>query len=66
MLDIRLIRENVEETIKKLSTRNGDFSYLRDVVKLDEDRRKVLNEVEELKTFVTKNQKKLVLINVKD
>ncbi|HHU27541.1 TPA: serine--tRNA ligase [bacterium] len=55
MLDIRLIRENVEEAIKKLSTRNGDFSYLRDVVKLDEDRRKVLNEVEELKNF--RNQK---------
>ena len=55
MLDIRLIRENVEEVIERLSKRNGDFSYLRDVVKLDEERRKVLNEVEELKNF--RNQK---------
>ena len=33
MLDIKLIRENVEEFISRLNTRGGDFSYLRQLVK---------------------------------
>ena len=36
MIDIRLIREDVEAVIKKLNTRGG-FSYLREVVRLDEN-----------------------------
>ena len=51
MIDIKLIRENVEEVIKRLNTRGGDFSYLRNVVKLDEERRKYIAKVEELKNF---------------
>lgn len=49
MIDIKLLRENVEEVIKKLQTRNNDFSYLRDVVKLDEERREKIAKVEVLK-----------------
>lgn len=49
MLDIKLIREDVETVIKKLNTRGGDFSYLRDLVKKDDERRNIITEVEQLK-----------------
>ena len=55
MLDIKLIRENVEEIIRRLNTRGGDFSYLREVKEMDEQKRNVLSEVETLKS--EKNQK---------
>ncbi|MDD3999297.1 MAG: serine--tRNA ligase [Bacilli bacterium] len=49
MLDIKLIRENLEEVIKKLNTRGADFGYLRELVEKDEKRRNLIAEVEELK-----------------
>lgn len=49
MLDIKLIREDVEGVIKRLNTRQKDFSYLRDLVKKDEERRALIAEVELLK-----------------
>lgn len=49
MIDIKLLRDDVENVIKKLETRNGDFSYLKEVVSLDEKRRKIITEVEVLK-----------------
>ncbi|MDD3171053.1 MAG: serine--tRNA ligase [Bacilli bacterium] len=49
MIDIRLIRENVEEVIKKLETRQKDFGYLRDVKAKDEEKRNLLIQVENLK-----------------
>ena len=55
MLDIKLIRENVEEVIQRLNTRGGDFSYLRDVKEMDEQKRIKLSEVETLKS--ERNQK---------
>jgi seryl-tRNA synthetase len=61
MIDIKLIRENVEEVIRRLNTRGGDFSHLRNVVKLDEDRRKYLAKVEELKNFRNEKSKMIGL-----
>lgn len=49
MLDIKLIRDDVEGVIKRLNTRQKDFSYLRDLVKKDDERRQLLVKVEELK-----------------
>lgn len=49
MIDIKLIRENVEEVIAKLSTRQKDFSYLREVKTKDEKKRNLLLKVENLK-----------------
>lgn len=49
MLDIKLIRENLEETIERLNLRNKDFSYLRDVYDWDVELRKTKTEVETLK-----------------
>ena len=43
MLDIKLIREDVEGVIKKLNTRGKDFSYLRELVEKDDERRNKQN-----------------------
>ena len=62
MLDIKLIRENVEEVIRKLSKRNGDFSYLKEVASLDENRRQDLQRVEELKQFRNDKSKQIGIV----
>ena len=50
MLDVRLIRENADFVRERLATRHsGDEAQISDVVALDEERRKVLSEVEQLK-----------------
>lgn len=49
MLDIKMIREDLENVIARLNTRGKDFGYLRDVVKKDNERRNLLNQVEQLK-----------------
>jgi seryl-tRNA synthetase len=48
MLDIRRIRSNPEEVIKALGKRKGEFPIDK-VLKLDENRRNILVEVEEMK-----------------
>ena len=55
MLDIKLIREDVEEGIRRLNTRGGDFSYLRELKAKDERKRELLVVVENLKS--ERNQK---------
>jgi seryl-tRNA synthetase len=49
MLDIKMIRDNVEEVITKLAKRGGDYSYLREVVAMDSKRRDIIVLVERLK-----------------
>lgn len=49
MLDIRVIRSNPEEIKRKLSRRGQGFR-IDDVLNLDEQRRQVIHEVEELKS----------------
>lgn len=49
MLDIRAIRSNPEEIKRKLSRRGEEFR-IDDIIKLDEKRRQVIYEVEELKS----------------
>lgn len=49
MLDIKLIRDDVEDIIKRLNMRNKDFSYLRDVLEWDTRIRSAKTEVEGLK-----------------
>lgn len=59
MLDIKQIRENPEKLIERLNTRGHDFSFLNDVVKQDEQRRFLLQEVESLKAFRNDASKKI-------
>jgi seryl-tRNA synthetase len=50
MLDIRLIRENADLVRERLATRHaGDDARISEVLALDEERRKLLVEVEQLK-----------------
>ena len=49
MIDIKLLRDDCEAVIEKLETRNADFSYLREIVQMDEVRRMMITEVEVLK-----------------
>jgi hypothetical protein len=50
MLDIKLIREQPDFVRQRLATRNaGDEARIDDVLKFDEQRRKILAEVEALK-----------------
>ncbi len=50
MLDIKLIREKTDFVRERLATRNaGDEKKLDEILALDEQRRKILNEVEQLK-----------------
>lgn len=55
MLNIRVIRDNLENVIEKLNTRGGDHSYLKETVKKDQKRRELIKEVESLKN--TRNLK---------
>jgi seryl-tRNA synthetase len=51
MLDIRLVRENPARVREKLASRHaGDEGRVDDLVKLDEERRSLLTEVETLKS----------------
>ena len=50
MLDIKLIREQPEFVRERLATRGaGDEAKIDEILSLDEQRRKLLNEVEALK-----------------
>jgi seryl-tRNA synthetase len=49
MLDLKMIRENLESVIAKLNTRGKDFGYLRELVQKDEQRRALIARVESLK-----------------
>lgn len=71
MLDIKYLRENLEEVIKNLNQRGSDFSYLRDVIKLDDEKRNLITEVEKLKKMrndaskeigILKREKKMLVV----
>jgi len=59
MLDIRLLRENLEETIQKLNNRGGDYSYLREVASMDVSRREKIVLVEKLKSERNEKSKQI-------
>ena len=49
MLDIKILRNNIKNVIKRLETRGEDFSHLHEVLSNDEARRTIIQEVERLK-----------------
>lgn len=49
MLDVKYVIDNLEEVIAKLTNRTGDYTYLRELPKLDERRREIITKVEALK-----------------
>lgn len=62
MLDIKWIRENIDEAIERLNTRGSDFSYLREVVQKDEERRALIATVEKLKSERNTKSKEIGLL----
>ncbi len=59
MLDIKELRKNCDEIIKRLNTRGSNFDYLKNVVDLDEERRGIINQVEEMKAFRNSKSKEI-------
>lgn len=59
MLDLKYVVENVEEVINKLSNRNGDFTYLRKLVTLANERKEVIANVELKKNLRNEASKKI-------
>ncbi|MFW5893350.1 MAG: serine--tRNA ligase, partial [Bacillota bacterium] len=59
MLDLKYLRDHLDEVIERLNTRGDDFSYLREVVELDERRREVIRRVETLKRERNETSKKI-------
>ncbi len=49
MLDLKFIVDNMDDVIKKLETRQADFSYLKELVNLQDERKQVILDVESLK-----------------
>lgn len=62
MLDLKYIVDNIDEVIERLNTRNGDFSYLNELVKLSNERRDVINEVEAKKAFRNQKSKEIGIL----
>jgi len=59
MIDIKKIRENIEEVIKELNKRGSDFSYLREISILDQNRRGFIQKAEELKALRNEKSKEI-------
>lgn len=59
MLDLKYVTENIEEVIKRLSKRNGDFSYLYELVDLQNQRKQLIYEVEAKKAIRNEQSKKI-------
>jgi len=59
MLDLKYVTENIDQVYKRLSTRNGDFSYLYDLVKLQDQRKELIYDVEAKKALRNEQSKKI-------
>ena len=61
MLDIKMIRDNIDYYVELLNRREGDFSYLHDLVKKDQRRREIIIQVEKIKALRNETSKKIGL-----
>lgn len=61
MLDVKFIRQNIDEVKEKLMTRGVNEEVLNEFVILDQERRNHLVKVETLKKLVMMCLKKLLL-----
>jgi len=59
MLDLRRVVSNVDEVIKAIETRGGDYSYVREIVTLDESRKDLIFQVEQLKAKRNESSKQI-------
>lgn len=59
MLDLKYVTEHIDQVVKKLSQRNGDFSYLYELVTLQETRKEMIASVESKKALRNESSKKI-------
>lgn len=59
MLDLKYVVENMDEVYQKLSQRNGDFSYLFELVDLSNKRKDMIGSVESKKALRNEASKKI-------
>jgi len=62
MIDIKKIRENVEEVIHDLNKRGDDFSHLKEIITLDQNRRDIIQKAEELKALRNEKSKEIGIL----
>ncbi len=61
MLDIKLIREKTDYYVELLNRREGDFSYLYNLVEKDKRRREIIIQVESIKALRNETSKQIGL-----
>lgn len=59
MLDLKFVTENIDHVVKSLSKRQGDFTYLYDLVNLQEQRKNIIVNVEAKKALRNESSKKI-------
>jgi len=59
MLDLKYLRENLDEVITRLNTRGEDFSHLKVLLDKDEKRREIIAETEKMKARRNEISKKI-------
>lgn len=59
MLDLKYVVENIDEVVKKLEKRQGDFNYLRKLVDLQNERKQIILDVESLKAKRNESSKQI-------
>ena len=59
MLDLKFVTENIEEVVKQLSKRQGDYTYLYELVELQEKRKDIIVDVESKKALRNESSKKI-------
>ena len=60
MLDIKIIRENPEEVIQRLSTRNKDYSTeINQILSFDKERKYLISATESVKAHKNEISKKI-------
>jgi seryl-tRNA synthetase len=59
MLDLKFVTENIDEVIKRLETRQADFSYLYELVELQEQRKTLIMKSDQKKALRNEASKKI-------
>lgn len=59
MLDLKYVVDNIDEVIQRLHTRNGDFSYVYELVALSNRRKDIIVSVESKKALRNESSKKI-------
>lgn len=62
MLDLKHVTENIEEVIERLNTRNADHGYLRELNRLNDERKDLIRIVEQKKATRNETSKKIGML----